>query len=292
LEDLFEGQTIKHLSKSNLEEINIPFPLIEKQNLIVEELNCIEEDIKSLNICIKNRKITLKAKLNILIKKTNRSENKKIKNILLFDKKSKKSASYGKENGKYPFYTSSQNLKKYCDNFDYKDYSVIIGTGGNANIKFDKEFACSADNFIIKNKDENINIKYIYYYLLININILEELFQGLGLNHLSKENFCNVMIPIPSIEEQEKIVKELDIINNDIESMKTSIKYLEQIIKDNFDYHLDMCEKKEDNKEDIKKIIIKEKKYIKEANNVYKIKNNKKGKLYGIYEGNKLIKQK
>ena len=296
LEDLFEGQTIKHLSKSNLEEINIPFPSIEKQNLIVEELNILNEDIKNLKVCIENRKIALKAKLNILLKKTNCEENKKIKNILLFDKKSKNNASYGKENGKYPFYTSSQNLKKYCDNFDYKDYSLIIGTGGNANIKLDKEFSCSADNFIIKNKDDNININYIYYYLLININILEELFQGQTIKHLSKEDLGNITIPVPSIEEQEKIVKELDIINNDIDCMKNSIKYLEQIIKDNFDYHLDMCKKeniKEDiNKEDYEKIIIKEKEYIKEGDNVYKIKNNKKGKLYGFYEGDKLIKHK
>jgi type I restriction-modification system DNA methylase subunit len=51
--------------------------------------------------------------------------------------KSDRKASYGKTKGNYPFYTSSQELKKYVDEPDYNEESLIIGTGGNANIKYD-----------------------------------------------------------------------------------------------------------------------------------------------------------
>ena len=76
---------------------------------------------------------------------------KKIDEICDFLQKSKKQASYGKDDGKYNFYTSS-NIPKKCDEADYDDECIIFGTGGNANIKYDTKFSCSSDNFIIKKK--------------------------------------------------------------------------------------------------------------------------------------------
>jgi hypothetical protein len=64
---------------------------------------------------------------------------KKLGDICNFLPKSKRPASYGKSQGKYNFYTSSQTCNKYCDIFDYEDKCIIIGTGGNANIKYDKK---------------------------------------------------------------------------------------------------------------------------------------------------------
>lgn len=60
-------------------------------------------------------------------------EYKKIEDICEFLKKSKRKASYGKDKGKYPFYTSSSKIKR-CDELDYKDECIIIGDGGCANI--------------------------------------------------------------------------------------------------------------------------------------------------------------
>lgn len=151
--------------------------------------------------------------------------------ICTFLPKSKRQASYGENIGKYPFYTSSQICNKYCDEFDYEDDCLIIGTGGNANIKYSSKFSCSTDNFILKinndildghqNQNQNIHlIKYIYYYLLINIDILQKGFIGVGLKHISKEYIINIKIPIPSFEHQQEIVKYLDFVYE--KSNKTS----------------------------------------------------------------------
>jgi restriction endonuclease S subunit len=59
---------------------------------------------------------------------------------------------------------------------------------------------------------DNIQIKYIYYYLFLNIEILEKGFIGVGIKHISKEYLSNIKIPIPSLEKQEEIVKYLDFI--------------------------------------------------------------------------------
>ena len=131
--------------------------------------------------------------------------------VCKFLSKSKRQASYGEKHGKYPFYTSSQSCSKYCDEYDYEDECLIIGTGGNANIKYSSKFSCSTDNFVIKINPGQL-VKYVYYYLSINIEVLQKGFVGVGLQHISKEYISNIKIPIPSLERQQEIVKYLDFI--------------------------------------------------------------------------------
>ena len=120
----------------------------------------------------------------------------KIKDICEFMYKSKRKASYGKDDGEYNFYTSSDKIKK-CDEADYNEEYLIIGTGGVANIKIDKEFSCSADNIVLS----NINCKYIYYILFSNIYLLANGFNGSTIKHLSKNYLEELEIPIPKTPE-------------------------------------------------------------------------------------------
>ena len=132
--------------------------------------------------------------------------------ICQFLPKSKRQASYGEKQGKYPFYTSSQTCSKYCDEYDNEDECLIIGTGGSANIKYGSKFSCSTDNLLIKINAGQLT-KYIYYYLSINIEVLQKGFVGVGLQHISKEYISNnIKIPIPSLNKQQEIVKYLDFI--------------------------------------------------------------------------------
>ena len=131
--------------------------------------------------------------------------------VCKFLPKSKRQASYGEKHGEYPFFTSSQQCNKYCDEYDYEDECLIIGTGGNANIKHSSKFSCSTDNFVIKINTGQL-AKYIYYYFSINIEVLQKGFVGVGLKHISKEYINNLIIPIPSLERQQEIVNYLDFI--------------------------------------------------------------------------------
>lgn len=148
-----------------------------------------------------------------------------LSNICEFMKKSKRKASYGKDDGKYRFYTSSPIVKR-CDEADYNEECVIIGTGGNANIKYDTQFSCSADNVIIKGSDK-FKIKFLYYYLLTHMSILEDGFKGATIKHISKTYIQNIEVPIPSIEIQNIIIEKIDTIVNCNVSTKDTI-YLMQ----------------------------------------------------------------
>ena len=146
--------------------------------------------------------------------------------------KSKRKAGEGLENGKFPFYTSSQIQNKFINKADYNEECLIFGTGGSATIHIANNFSCSADNFVIKIKDDNIIQKYVYYYLLNNINILENGFTGSGLKHLSKPYLQNIQIPLPPLEIQEKIVKEIEGYEKIISSCKKLIEIYQNKIKE------------------------------------------------------------
>ena len=151
-------------------------------------------------------------------------EIKKLGEICTFLPKSKRQASYGKETGKYPFFKSSMKVNTYVDEPDYKEESLIIGTGGNANIKYGVKFSCSTDNLVIK--INNHLTKYVYYYFINNMDKLQDQFIGTGIKHISKENFKKIKIPIPTIETQKEIVEYC-------ERNEELIKELEEEIKTN-----------------------------------------------------------
>lgn len=183
----------------------------------------LDNAICSLNAKDYNKKVTVCNKEYEFVK---------IGDICEFKPKSKRKASEGKKEGKYNFFTSSDRVQK-CDEADYKDECLIIGTGGVANIKIDKDFSCSADNFIVKTKYN----KYIYYLIISNMNILIDGFTGSVLKHLSKEYLVNLQIPIPKSEQKikewvDKISKSYDKKNTKTNKIKELEEYVKNKIKD------------------------------------------------------------
>jgi hypothetical protein len=250
LQKFYKGALIKNISKSDIEKIKIPIPSIETQNKIVEYMDSINESSTSLKNQIQSLKNNQSLSIEMMI--SNKKKYKMLGEICEFLPKSKRNAKYGKTEGKYPFYTSSQTCSKYSDEYDYKDYAIIIGTGGTANIKYDKQFSCSADNLIIEINDKH-NSKYIYYYLLLNIQKLEQLFKGALIKHISKTDIEKIKIPIPLIETQNKIVEQLDSIDNLINLLQKQIdnnhKYAKEFIL-NFTNNLDTTNNEDNDDED------------------------------------------
>jgi type I restriction enzyme S subunit len=129
-----------------------------------------------------------------------------------YENKSKIKAGEGVKLGRYPFYTSSADLTKFINDFQFDKTSLIFGTGGNASIHYSETpFSVSTDCLVAFPKDKKIvEIKYVYYYILGNINLLKEGFKGAGLKHISKGYINEIIIPLPSITIQKSIVKILD----------------------------------------------------------------------------------
>ena len=156
-----------------------------------------------------------------------------IKILNKFDK-SKIKAGDGRKDGIYPLYTCSPKVNKFLDNYLYDTEAIILGTGGNPVINYHKgKFSYSSDCLVVQSKGKFEN-KYIYYYLISKINEIAKMFRGAGLKHLNKKEFFKMNIELINIEEQKKIIKELDLINKLMDYKRKQIKLFDDFIKSQF----------------------------------------------------------
>ena len=158
----------------------------------------------------------------------------KIGDILEIQPKSKVKAGEGITNGKYPFYTCSNELTKSVNTADYEGDALIMGTGGMASIHYEKgKFSTSTDCLVYKS-NKNVNLSLINKYLRTNIYLLENGFKGAGLRHISRDYISNITIPLPERNLQDKIVKELDLIEKTIANHTDVLKKYDTLIKSRF----------------------------------------------------------
>lgn len=70
------------------------------------------------------------------------------------------------------------------------------------------KFSASDHTYVIEKKNESL--RFIYNFLLQNIELLEAGFKGQSLKNVSKSFLESIKIPLPPKEVQEKIVKEIE----------------------------------------------------------------------------------
>ena len=156
-----------------------------------------------------------------------------IKVLNKFDK-SKIKAGDGRKDGIYPLYTCSPKVNKFLDNYLYDTEAIILGTGGNPVINYHKgKFSYSSDCLVVQSNGKFEN-KYIYYYLISKINEIGKMFRGAGLKHLNKKEFFKMNIELINIEEQKKIIKELDLINKLMDYKRKQMELFDDFIKSQF----------------------------------------------------------
>ena len=103
------------------------------------------------------------------------------------------------------------------DTYDYTGEGIIINkTNGSGKSMvyygYNKYNVGETTLHFKSNNDNIIKTKYIYYYLLNNIDILQKYYKGANQKSIVEDDLFKIKIPIPSIERQQEIVKYLDFI--------------------------------------------------------------------------------
>lgn len=154
---------------------------------------------------------------------------------LHFQKKSKRKAWEWQGSGSYKFFTSSQVQKKYVNEYDFSGPALVFGTGWSASIHYcDEQFSTSTDCFILKTENDQVDLKYVSYFLKWNISLLENGFKWAWLEHISKEYLSEIQIPLPSLEIQKFIVTKLSKLTELIDLKKETIAKAEELTKSIF----------------------------------------------------------
>lgn len=226
---------VVHTNATNIGEIEIPLPPLEVQKRIVEVLNNFEKICNNLNIGLsaeiearqkqyefyRNFLLTFKIE-NCTLPKTRQDKTRQdIIKLFMYIfgyielelgeiLKIKNGSDYKKFNiGNIPVYGSG-GIINYIDTYIYDKESVLIPRKGSIGNLFyvDKPF-WTVDTIFYTVIDKDIVIpKYVYYYLS-KVN-LEKLNTAGGVPSLTQTVLNKILIPLPPLEEQQKIVDILD----------------------------------------------------------------------------------
>lgn len=249
--EMREGSQQPGLKLGLFNKFQIPVPSLEIQQKIIKELDFIKSQKNKIKDLINSTKEEIKIykKYGLepeIQRELKDCEFKKLGENCEFDKKSKRKASYGKNEGQYNFYKCSPKIMK-CDKVDYKEERILIADGGNNIIYMDSKFSCSSHMHIITSKDRNIiTNECIYTFIKGNIhtNILEK--RGNSIENISKSSVKEILIPIPkNLEHQKKLIniykkkeERLQNYENELNHLKSRIKDLNELGKSIIDANI------------------------------------------------------
>lgn len=233
------GTVQKFIRSSQFIDFKIPVPKSEaKMNKWVKKISKPydekiekEEKIKKLEAYVKSRIVEISEKEEC-------EEIEFTKVLTYLSKKNKYKATDGKENGKYRFYTSSQDKIMYRDDYEFKEEHILIGRGGVASLHLTSMFSVSHDDvYVLKNINNEDNLKYVYYYMKNNIDLIANSFKGSTIKHCSKETLSQIKIKLPKnrdlIKALESIFTEIKALQNDVNRAEIEYKaYIQELSKD------------------------------------------------------------
>lgn len=213
IEKMFRGAGIKHPEMSSILSIKIPVPSLEVQNKIVEVLDSFSSLVRSLVLEKTAREKQYKYYLNHLITNARNSRILKLGEVCEFVRGirvTKKDLN----NGKYLVY---QNSLKPLGNYDKANCSanstfiIVGGSAGSIGYSYD-DFWAADDCFYCKTNENVIN-RFIYYILINKQNELLSKVRKASVPRISRNDIGNIEIPLPPLDEQERIVRILDSLN-------------------------------------------------------------------------------
>ena len=138
-------------------------------------------------------------------------------------------------NGKYPFFTCSQEIFR-TNTYSFDTEAVLLG-GNNANGIFPlKYFIGKFDTYqrtyVIESLDKKkLNNRYLYYALGLVLEHLRTISTGATTKFITKGIIENIEIPIVEIDKQQKIATILSNYDNLIENNTKRIELLEKTVK-------------------------------------------------------------
>ena len=112
---------------------------------------------------------------------------------------------------------------------------ISIPWGGIPTVKYHKGKFVTGDNRIATSKDINkLTNKYLYYFMRGNIHEIASYYRGASLKHPCMKDILKMTISYPSVQEQDKICGQFDVLEQIIEVRKQELQLLDDLIKARF----------------------------------------------------------
>lgn len=200
------------ITKDDLLNLEMDIPSIEKQEKIASILSQIDDQVERNNIMVKKLQVLGKA---IYCKNISTSNSEKL-SAVSYITTGKEDANHATVNGKYKFFTCSDNIS-YCDDFKFDGKSILVAGNGNFNVKY-YDGKCNAYQRTYVVKKDSI-VGNLYYTLLFNTELFKKKANGSIIKFITIEMLNN--IDVPTLD---------DNINSLLNSIVSKINHIEESI--------------------------------------------------------------
>jgi len=214
------------------------------QNVIIKELDSYYKIIENNQNTLEELEVQKKGKFELLLDLCKNKKETKLGEIAeIKTGKNKPSDGVGTDK-KYPYYRTG-GITGYTNEYLVDgDYILTPRNGFIGNITLCSGKSFPSDHMYIIKPYDNINIKYINYSLLGNN--LSFYKTGSTIPNITKEILEESKIQIPSLEDQEKIIKSMEYFDELKKMYQTHIINTELQIKERFEFHLNKCKKSDE----------------------------------------------
>ena len=117
------------------------------------------------------------------------------------------------EDGLYPAYNGGQTYSGRTNDYNVEANTIIVSQGGASAgfVNFvDTKFWANAHCYYILPDETRVNNRFVYHFVKMNQKYLMDFQHGAGIPALKADKLSKLLLPIPPLEIQEKIVQKLD----------------------------------------------------------------------------------
>ena len=133
----------------------------------------------------------------------------------------KKDANYGSEDGEYPFFTCAAEPIR-CDGYSFDCNAILLAGNGDINniSRYEGKFEAYQRTYVVEVK-EPINTDLLYYYFKYRwFDYNKDKMFGTAIPYIRLGNLQTFPIPLPPLEEQQRIVDRIEYLFSKLDEAK------------------------------------------------------------------------
>lgn len=237
-----KGTKVIDVSATDMAKITIPIPPLTVQTEIVRILDTFTELTAEITAELTARKMQSNYyREQLLSFDEGEVEWKTLGEVVEIKRGKRLIKSQLEETGKYAVFQNSMTPLGYFNESNVQaDTTFIISAGSAGEIGYSIVDFWAADDVYYFVTPENLKNKFLYYFLLVQqVKIVGQVRRA-SVPRLSKTAFEKMLLPIPSIEEQARIVSILDKFDMLTTSISEGLPKEIELRKKQYEYYRDM----------------------------------------------------
>jgi type I restriction enzyme S subunit len=242
LERLNTAGGIPSLTQAILNKIRVPLPPLQIQQEIVRILDSFTDLIKELNAELDARRKQYESYRDLLLKFDDNVKWVRLGDIAEIGTGSS-NTNEELENGKYPFFVRSQEVR-YKNDYEFDETAIITsGDGVGVGKVFhyvEGKYALHQRAYRICIIDKRVLPKYFFYYMKnAFLSYIKRNAVYASVTSVRKHMLENFPVPVPSLEEQQRIVDILDRFDTLINDPNIGISAEIELRRKQYEYYRD-----------------------------------------------------